>query len=197
MKARIGILLLGIAALAASLSPPSHAQTSMRTPTPEFLATLKAGQWIQLEGLPQPGGPTVLCTELKVLTGDFLDDDWELRGLVRNVDPRVKEFYVSRYHVRLRPTDVEYDDPTGRFKSFADVKAGCLVKLEGTYMKDGSFLAKEVNDESDKLPKKPGIEKKIQVVGKIESVSPSRRTVTALGSTFVVNDKTKLKSVIK
>ena len=198
MKVRFGSVLTGILAVIVSAAT-SAAQTSHRSPTPAFLTTLKHGQWIQLEGIPQKD-LSVICTEVKVLTGDFLDDDWELRGMVHDLDPAAHEFSVGRYRVHLK-AGVEYDDDddddAGKFKSFSDLHPGRFVKVEGTYLKDGTFLAKEINDESGKVVRKPGIEQSIKIVGKIETVNPTRLTIAAMGSRFLVDDKTKLKSVIK
>ena len=193
MDTRLRILLAGAATLLIHAS--AGAQGRVRAPTPEFLSSLKAGQWIQLEGTPQSDG-SVLCTEVKLLTGDFLDDDWELRGPVLGVDAKTRRFMVGRYRVRLTD-EVEFDDPAGKFQSFDDLRAGMLVRIEGTYTKDGAFLAKEVNDESGKLRKKPGIEKRVQIVGKIERVNLTKRSINAMGTAFLVDANTKLKSVIK
>jgi hypothetical protein len=190
------LILVGFIAALIPLAAESAAQTSTNRATPEFLASLKAGQWIQLEGTPQRDY-SVLCTELKVLTGDFIDDDWMLRGPVRNLNPKTREFSIMRYHVRLKD-QVEYDDDgVGKFKGFSDLRPGQVVKLEGTYMKDGSFLAKEINDESAKQARKPGWERRIQISGKIESVNVGKRAITCMGSPFYIGDQTKLKSVIK
>jgi hypothetical protein len=172
------------------------AQTSTSRATPEFLATLKPGQWIQLEGAPQRDG-SILCTEVKLLTGDFIDDDWAIRGTTRNINPQTREFNISRYRIRLKH-EVEYDDEgSGKFKGFSDIRPNLPVKVQGTYMKDGSFLAKEVNDMTIRTARKPGSETKLLIVGKVEGVSPSKRTITAMGSTFVIGQQTKLKSVLK
>jgi len=170
----------------------SHA----KAPTPEVISTLKAGQWIQLEGTPQKDG-LVSCTEVKLLTGDFLDDDWHLRGIVQSIDRKTQEFTVFKVPARLKD-QVEYDDSgASKFNDFSDLRIGMLVKLEGTYMKDGSFLCKEIDDETQKVLKRPGLDKKIQMVARIERVNATKRSITAMGTTFLVSEDTKLKSVIK
>jgi hypothetical protein len=93
--------------------------------------------------------------------------------------------------------DAEFQNDAGTFKSFAGLKVGMLVELEGTYLKDGTFLAKEVEDESAKLAGKPGLKDEIQATGKVEKVNAAKRTVTLMGITFQLTDKTKGKSAIK
>ena len=172
------------------------AQSGAIVPTREVLATLKPGQWIQLEGLPQKDG-TVNCTEVKLLTGDLLDDNWTLRGLVRSVDAKNQQFTVAKYPIRLKD-QVEYDDEAGgKFKSFSDLRVGMLVKLDGTYLKDGSFLCQKIDHQTAKIVNKPGIEKRVQLAGKIERSNPTKRSITAMGMTFFMTNNTKMKSVIK
>ena len=195
MNPSLRILLAGTAVMLLAPIASSPAPSPVKAPPLETLTNLKVGQWIQLEGTPEKDG-SILCTEVKLLTGDFLDDDWHLRGLVRSIDAKKHEFTIAKYPVRLKD-EVEYEDASDKFRSFSDLRVGMLVKIEGTYMKDGSFLCKGIDDESEKVKKRPGIEKKIQIVGRIERVNPSRSSVTAMGTTFRVSDNTKLKSVIR
>src|SRR6266487_267270 len=196
MNLRVRLLGAGLASLFLAAPDRSFAQYDTRSPTPELLSALKPGQWIQVGGVPQRDG-SLLCTEVKLVTGDFLDDDWALRGVVRGLDQARREFAVGRYPVRLKEP-VEYDDGSvGKLRGFSDLHEGMLVKLEGTYMKDGTFLCKEINDESDKLARKPGVEKKIHVQAKIERVDPGKRSITAMGMTFFVTNNTKVMSAIR
>src|SRR6266516_4226832 len=56
------------------------AQSLAAPSTPAGLFHLvKVGQWVELEGMPQKD-QTVLCSEVKILTGDFLEDDWNATG---------------------------------------------------------------------------------------------------------------------
>src|SRR2546422_9797373 len=71
MNARFRILLACIGVVLCALAGSALTQSHAKAPTPEVLSTLKAGKWIQLEGSPQKDG-YMLCTEVKLLTGDFL-----------------------------------------------------------------------------------------------------------------------------
>lgn len=161
----------------------------------EKFADIKVGRWIQLEGVPQKD-QTLWCAEVKVLTGDFLDDDWRIRGVVQSVDPRAHKFTIARFLVQPK-NDVDYDDKSGAIKSFDDLKIGQLVEVEGTYMKGGTFLAKEIENQFDKLTRKPGIERKIRVAGKVEKVDAAKRSITMMSATFLVTERTQFKSVLK
>ena len=189
------VLFLWAGAAALLLMLPTSSSAS-QGPGSDLFSALKPGQWIQLEGVPQRDG-SVLCTEVKIITGDFMDDDWELRAVVRRVDPTTRQFAVGRYPIRLKETTEFDDDGVGKLKGFSDLRVGMLVQVEGTYMRDGSFLCDDVNDEGARRVKKPDIDGKVQIQGKIERVDPARRSITAMGTPFVVSGNTKVKSAIK
>jgi len=163
--------------------------------TGTLLSTVKVGRWVQLEGTLQRD-QTVLCSEVKILTGDLLNDDWSIRGPLRAVDSKSHRLTIERFAVSLAD-DVEYDDPTGAMKKFADLKPGMILEVEGTYLKDKSFFAKQIEDKSARAKTKPALLNKIQIVAKAERVDTDRRAITAMGTTFVLNDRTQIKSVIK
>jgi hypothetical protein len=177
--------LTAIALLAAT---PSLA--TLPSPT-ELFHSLKAGQWVQAEGVPQKD-QSVLCSEVKILTGDFLEDEWGASGIVRSVDPQ--KHLVRVHRLAIRPRDqVEYQV----LKGFSDIKPGVLIDAEGTYMKNGTFLAKELEDESEKLKRKPEWQNKVQFIGRIEKLDSVRRTIVLMGCDFVITDRTRVKSVLK
>jgi hypothetical protein len=172
---------------------PGPAQSQVGAKIDVF-KTLKVGQWVQLEGVPQKDY-SVLATEIKFLTGDFQDDDWEVFGAVRAVYKEKKEFYILNLKVKVNDaTDFETKDQTGKFKSFNDMKTGMLVEMEGTYLKDGTFLAEEVQDESARKAEESGT---VTLVGKVEKFDPNHQKVTVMGISFTITDKTQAKSKIK
>src|SRR5262245_7175569 len=67
--------LIGCSALALVFAGAGHAQAP-GTPT-ELMAALKVGQWVKLDG-PAGKDPLVQCSEAKMLTGDFVDGDWQI-----------------------------------------------------------------------------------------------------------------------
>jgi hypothetical protein len=71
------------------------------------------------------------------------------------------------------------------------------VEIEGTYLKDGTFLAKEVEDESQKVAEDSGLENTLEAEGKIEKVDAAKSTFTIMGITVKITDKTKSRSVIR
>jgi hypothetical protein len=171
------------------------AQTGGRMTVTDIFAALKPGQWVELEGTVRPN-LSVLCTEIKLLTGDLLDDDWEITAAVRKVDKEKQELGILRLPIKIQ-LETEFDDEAGKVKSLTDVKAGMLVQVEGTYLKDGTFLAKEIESESVKLAEEPHLKDEIEAVGRVENIDPTNRTITLMGITFQLSERTKGKSAIK
>src|SRR5262249_25966294 len=66
----------GAALLVPLLMPPIQArgQAGRSTGASKRLAALRVGQWVQLEGSLRSDS-TAVCTEVRLLTGDFLEDD--------------------------------------------------------------------------------------------------------------------------
>jgi hypothetical protein len=174
---------------------PGWTQAKMWMTPAEIMAALKPGQWVKVEGVVQKDF-SVLSTQLQFMTGDFLDDDWSLTGVVRKVDPEKQEMEILRLPVKAQK-DTEYENDAGTFKSFAQVKTGMFLEIEGTYLKDGTFLAKELEDESEKLAEDSSLENSVEAEGKVEKVDVSGKTLTLMGITFQISDKTKSRSVIK
>ena len=160
----------------------------------DVFKSVKPGQWAQIEGTAQ-ADQSVLATEVKILTGDFEDDDWEIFGAVRGVDPVKKEFEILSVKVRVN-SDADYDskDQPDKFKSFTDIRIGQLLEAEGTYLKNGVFLAEEVQDKSIKKADEAGM---ATLVGKVEKVDAANRAITLMGITFHITPKTQAKSAIK
>jgi hypothetical protein len=175
--------------------PPGGAQMGGRMTVTDIFAALKPGQWVELEGTIRPD-LSVLCTQIKLLTGDLLDDDWEVTAVIRKVDKEKKEIAILRLPIKVQP-ETEFDSENGKFKSFADVKTNILVQVEGTYLKDGTFLAKEIDNESEKLAEKPELKEQIDARGRVENIDSTNRTITLMGITFQLTDRTKGKSAIK
>jgi hypothetical protein len=173
----------------------SVAQMKGKMTTADILAALKPGQWVELEGNVQQDF-SVLCTEIKLLTGDLLDDDWKLTGIIRSVNKEKQAIEILRLPIKIQP-ETEFDDDDGKMKSFTDVKTNMLVQVEGTYLKDGTLLAKEIDNESAKLTKKPQAKDKMKARGKVEEIDPTKRTITLMGITFQFTDGTQGMSAIR
>ena len=159
----------------------------------DIIKSLKPGQWVQLDGAIQKD-LTILTKKVKFITGDFQDDDWEIKAPLRRiVDPSKRQFEVLRLAVAMAE-GADYENDAGTLKSFGDLKVGMLVELEGTFLKDGSFLAEEVQQELDFEPQEIN---EIKAVGKVERVNPANSTVVLMGITFQISPSTTSKSVIK
>lgn len=195
MKAITRILLVATALL--PVVPMSNARAQekekVQVTVADLLGKSKAGQWLRLEGVPQPDR-SILCMKARIMSGDVAEDAWSIKGMVRAIDPASRQMTVGIQSVRLAASPT-FKSSTGAVKSFSDVKPGMYVKVVGTFAPAG-FVANKVIDEADEVVKKPGIEKKIQVQGKIERIDPSRRQVVLMGSTFVISDVTQVSSVV-
>lgn len=195
MKSRLYIFAAFLAAQLLTTISFAQAQSRARMTPEEILAAIKPGKWMQLEGVIQRDF-SVLCTEAKILTGDFLEDDWSITAVARNIDKARREFKMLRLPVKTNNV-TEYETKVGVFKSFADLKAGIMLEVDGTYLKSDTLLAVEIEDVSAELIAEPGLENQVEARGKVERVDIPNRTVTLMGITFHIIDKTRLKSAIK
>jgi len=168
------------------------AQITMQKTAADLFKSLKVGQWVELEGTIQADF-SYTAKKVKLLTGDFEDDDWEVKGVVKAVNPAKKQFTVFRLSV-IVTAESEYESPDGKFNGFDDLENGMLVECEGTYLKDGTFSAEEVQRETDF---KPNELNEMRAVGKVEKIDPVKRTVTMMGMTFRIVDATKVQSAVK
>ena len=192
---KLQVVLTRVLVTALVLGAPSIARAKIERAVrrPDVLKTLKVGQWLRIEGEVR-NDRTVSCTEIKLLAGDFQDDDWEMFGQVEVVDRRNGEFRIAM--VTIRPSEnADFESPDGSIKALADLRPGMLVEVGGTYTKDG-FLATDVDDESGGRRAFPR-QRRIGITARIERVDVARRGITAMGMVFVVTENTQIKSVIR
>ena len=171
---------------------PGSAQSKIWMTPAEILATVKPGQWVKIEGNVQKDF-SVQCKELKILTGDFLDDEWSICMTVKKVDAEKQQVQIMHLPVKIKE-DATYQ---AGLTVFSDVKVGMYLDVDGTYLKDGTFLAKQVEDESIKLAENPDIANEIDIKGKIGKIDAANNTLTIMGITVRIVDQTKSRSVIK
>ena len=195
MKFRQMFCQAAFAAFLLAAIPPGQAQVKTKINPDQMLPTLKVGQWFKMEGVVQKDA-TVLCTDVKILTGDFLDDDWGISAVVRNINREKQTFEIVNLPVKTQ-TDTEYENDEGTFSRFTDLRPGMLLDVEGTFLKDGTFLATEVEDESAKLKEEPDLKNEIEAVGKAEKIDVAKRTITVMGIVFRISDQTEFKSAVK
>ena len=143
----------------------------------------------------RPGTPA-LCTEVKQLAGDYLDDDWSIKGTVRALDTALQEFTVGGCRIQVTGSTT-YDDPHGKIKGLGELRIGMLVDVEGTFVRKRSLVAAEVDDESGEMARRPALKDALEIVGRIERVDARQRLITVMGVDFQVTDKTKLRSAIQ
>jgi len=170
----------------------SIAQVTMQKTAADLFKSLKVGQWVELEGTIQADF-SYTTKKVKLLTGDFQDDDWEIKGVVKAINTAKKQFTVFRLSVSVT-AESEYESPDGKFNGFDDLETGMLIECEGTYLKDGTFSAEEVQQETDF---KPNELNEMRAVGKVEKLDPVKRTVTTMGMTFKIVEATKVLSAVK
>jgi hypothetical protein len=193
VKVHARVLLVALASMTLISPTVALAQVVKRTGS-GLLSTLKSGQWIRLDGTIQKDG-TVLCSEVRLLAGDFLDDEWSVRGMIRSLDSGRRRLTIGRYPILVEEDAVF--DTEGGFSQYADLRVGTLVEVEGTYRRDRTFLANEVDDESDEVRRKQGLAEQIRIVAKVERVDASRRRITAMGTVFQVTSRTQIMSMLR
>jgi hypothetical protein len=192
MKAAISLATTVLLTLCLLNSVPAVAQTIKKWTPADIVAQAKPGQWVELEGIVQKD-LSVLALEIEFLTGDFMDDDWELKAKVQAVTPTKNELQVLSVPVKVtKDTDFEKG-----IKSLDDIMPGMLIELDGTYLKDGVFLAKEVENASERLKANPHLDTMVEAVGKVGQVDEAKQSLIVMGIQFHINEKTEGKSLIK
>jgi len=188
-------LVLAATLMVAGAPAPAWSQGTHKPSASDYLATLRVGQWIQLDGKVRDTTP-VLCTEVKQLAGDFLDDDWSIQGPVQTLDTVRQEFTVGGCLIEVTGSTT-YEDPRGTIKGLGGLRIGMVVDVEGTFLRNRSLVAAEVDDESEELVHHPALKDMLEIVGRIERVDPRQRLITVMGVAFQVTDKTKLRSAVQ
>ncbi|MDZ7288438.1 MAG: DUF5666 domain-containing protein [candidate division KSB1 bacterium] len=192
MRLHLALPIIVILALCCPGSIPLRAQNVKKWTPAEIIANAKPGRWVEIDGLIKKD-QSVLALEIEFPAGDFMDDDWRLLGKVRAVTPAKNELQMLWMLVKVTKA-TEFNDG---IKSLEDIKPEMLVKLEGTYLKDGIFLAKEVDDRTKKLKAEPEFDRMLEVVGKVEQVDEAKRMITVMGIQFHITRETEGKSLIK
>ncbi len=159
-----------------------------------LFAKLKVGQWVKIDGSPQKDG-TVLTEEVKILTGDIQDDDWEVFGRITRIDYKKKQLMIHGLTIRTSK-ETEYEIGDEKQPSFQMLKRNMPVEVEGTFLKDGTFLADEIQDETYN-PKKQKKSHLLSLVGKVQKMDPNKKIVEVMGIQFLISSKTKVKTKMK
>jgi hypothetical protein len=194
MNARIHVFAAGLVALALVAVDAGEVQTKM-TPK-EIVAALKPGQWVKVDGTVRSDS-SIMCDEIKILIGDFLDDDWSLKGIVQKLDQENRKLEILRLSIKIdEDARFESDEDKG-FAGIADLKVGMFLEVGGTYLKDGTFLAVEIDDKSERLEENPELKNVIQAEGKVEKIDAANHSFALMGAKFQVTASTKSRSVIK
>jgi len=188
--------LIGCAALVLWGAAAARAQSGRAGTPAELMSALKVGQWVKIEG-PAANAAVVQCSEAKMLTGDFLDGDWQISSAVRRVDPAKGTFQVYTMNCKLAENGTFKSKVNPGFKSLAQVKPGMYVNVEGTFLRDGTLLAQKVGDKADELEDKPDHKGLVRLRGRIDKLDSTAKTVAVMGITFQVNSRTQAKSVIR
>ncbi|MGH7496934.1 MAG: DUF5666 domain-containing protein [bacterium] len=195
MQARSHVSAAFVSLLLLTMTTAAMAQMRIKMSPTEVIGALKVGQWVKMEGVVQRDY-SVLTKSIKVLTGDFLESDWSITAVARIVDYRQKELKLMRLPIKTQ-ADTDYENKTGHLQGFTDLKEGMLMEVDGTYLKDGTFLAVEIEDVSVELVEDPKLGGEVEAVGKIEKVDAATQVVMLMGIPFKIISETELKSAIK
>ena len=192
MKALKKVAVLGsICALAATTAfAQPQAKSKQQV---DIFATAKPGQWAEVKG-PYQKDNTILASKIKFVSGTILEDDCEVSGKILSLDPQSNELKLVRQWPVKVAKDAEFKDKNGVATTLANLKPGMVVEAEGSYSKEGGFVAKEIEEDEIKEEEEAD---EVSVFGKIEKVDASGKTIQIMGITFVVNDQTKSKAAIK
>ena len=196
MSTRRLIWLIGCTTLVLWGAGAARAQSGRAGTPSELISALKVGQWVKIEGT-AANAATVPCTQAKMLTGDFLDGDWQISADVRRVDAAKGTFQVFTMPCKLADGCAFKSKNNPGFKSLAQLKPGMYVNVEGTFLRDGTLLANKVSDKASELDTKPDHKGSVRLRGRIDKLNPSAMTVTVMNITFQVNSHTQAKSVIR
>ncbi len=153
-----------------------------------FLDQLKVGEWVEVEGVPQ-NDASLLIEEIKVIYGELEEDDYEINGIVDTVLPGEKKIFILNLPV-VFDKYTEYDDKHDAINAFADIKTGNYVEIEGSFLRDSTFLAKEIGLKKSKKKEQNIFEWR----GKVQSVNPANNSLVILGHTVILTPGTKIKS---
>ena len=185
---------LGVILILASTPAVGHTQPAKPGVAVDPLVSLRVGHWVTLDGVQEPGRP-VLCTSLRRLAGDLLDEDWSLKGLVKAVDADRQEFSIAGCRIRVNQQTV-YGHPNKTFSRFADIRAGMVIEAEGSFLRDGALLAAEIDDDSHEAARQPNLRDHVELLGVIERIDVRKRLVTVMGIEFRISEKTRVRSAI-
>ena len=182
------------AALFSAASSDAQVQTAPK-PKPvrqevDIFANAKPGQWVQLKGRPQPD-QTYTATKVKFLSGDMLEDKWEVKGKILTIDKQKQEMQVVRQWPVKCQAKTDFEDIYGNVMTINKLAVGKPIEVEGTFLADGTFLAKEIKEDEGETGKDAD---DITLVGRIDKVNPTTKTIEMMGVTFRVTDKTKSKA---
>ncbi len=196
MKSRVFVSVAIVFLLHVAITSSAQAQTRVKMSPGEVVAALKVGQWVQMEGIIQRDF-SVLTRNIEVLTGDFLESDWSITAVARNVDYAQKDLEILLLPVKTAK-DTEFENVSGALPGgMMDLKEGMLMEVDGTYLKDGTFLAIEIEDLTQELVAEPSLRNEVEAVGKVEKIDADRRTATVMGIKFMIVNTTELKSAVK
>lgn len=194
MSQRLLVCAAGLAALALAAVDASEVQTKM-TPK-EMIAALKPGQWVKVKGTVQ-NDSVIACNEMRILVGNFLDDDWSVTGVVRKIDRKNRILEILWLPIKIVEDAKFESDEDESFAGIADLQAGMSLEIGGTYLKDGTFLAGEVDDKSERLEEEPELKHEIKAEGKVEKVDAINHRFTLMGMVFQITASTRSRSMIK
>jgi hypothetical protein len=136
---------------------------------------------------------TILLEKVKAIYGEVEDDDWEIDGIVSRVAADEKRVYILRLPIQFdKNTEFKHKNDDDGITSFADIQPGIFVEIEGSFLKDSTFLANEIGSEKVKSDEINIIEWK----GKVQSVDPANNSFTILGHRVFLTPETKIKSLI-
>ncbi len=154
-----------------------------------FLKTLKLGDWIEFEGVPQPDN-IILVQSVEFIAVSNSNEMSEASGIIDRIDEAEGLFYIVNLPVSIRPgfSDRQVKN---MIVDISRLKPGMPVHILGTYTMEGIFEAERV----EPLNTKNAYTDIIRWRGRVEGVELERKYINILGHEIKLDNQTRIKRI--
>ena len=159
----------------------------------EWFPKLRPGTWVKVEGRMDDKG-ALYAEELRILDGDL--DESELESRVAAVDSVQRTLRTTFGTEVLATLKTEMRGPKKARPSFAGLRAGDRIDVEGHLQKDGRLQADEIKVKKPRSHEDGEADEDQKVKGRIESVDAKEKKIVLLGVTVRFDERTKNKTPV-
>ena len=154
-----------------------------------FMKTLKLGDWIAFEGVPQPDN-IILVQSVEFIAVSNSKEISEARGIIDRIDEAKDLFYIVNLPVRIKPAFSDRQTKN-MVVNISSLKAGMPVHIRGNYTMDGIFEA----DRVEPMNTKNAYTDIIRWKGRVEGVELERKYINILGHEIKLDEQTRIKRI--